>query len=188
MAKSDNLILRESSGSLGKIMTITKKKSGTMQIGKYRGPSSKPPTDAQLAIRAKFQEAITYAKSVMKDPELKALYAAAAKGDQSAYNVAVKDAFKAPEITRINTELYTGQPGSTITVRAVDDFKVASVRVQIYTALGDLVEQGDAVLQVNGLDWLYTAKVANDALQGARIRGVAKDLPANETAFDVNMA
>lgn len=159
-----------------------------MQIGKHRGPSSKPPTAAQLEVRGRFNQGVAYAKAVMKDPALKALYAAAAKGDQSAYNVAVKDAYKAPEITKISTDLYTGQPGSTVTVRAIDDFKVASVRVQIYTAIGDLVEQGEAVLQVNGLDWLYTATVVNDPVQGCRIRAVAKDLPANETAFDVNVA
>lgn len=188
MAKSDNLILRESSGSIGKIMTITKKKSGTMLIGKHRGSSSVPPTEKQLGIQSKFKEAVIYGKAVMADPELKALYAKAVKGDQTAYNVAVKDAFKAPEITLIRTDGYSGLIGSTVSVRAVDDFKVVSVRVAIYSGAGDLIEQGDAVLQANGLDWLYTATVANNAVQGCRVRGVAKDLPGNETAYDVEVA
>ena len=187
MARSKNIILKDSSGSIAKMLTITRRKSGNIQIGKHRGGSTKPPTEKQLEIQAKFKQAIIYGQAVLADPVLKAMYAAAAKGDQSAYNVAVRDASKAPEITRINTELYTGQPGSTITVRAVDDFKVASVKVAIYTATGDLLEQGDAVLQANGLDWLYTATVVNGMLAGCRVRGVAKDLPANETAFDVNL-
>lgn len=187
MAKSNNIILKESSGSIGKTLTVTRRKSGSIHIGKHRGGNTTPPTEKQLEVQSKFKEGIIYGRAVLADPVLKAMYAAAAKGDQSAYNVAVRDAFKAPEITRINTELYTGQPGSTITVRAVDDFKVASVKVTIYAANGDVVEQGDAVLEGNGLDWLYTAKVVNAALAGCRVRGVAKDLPANETAFDVNL-
>ncbi|OMP74460.1 hypothetical protein [[Flexibacter] sp. ATCC 35208] len=187
MAKTDNLLLKESSGSIGKIMTITQKKSGKMLIGKHRGSSSVPPSEKQLGVQAKFKEGIIYGKAVMADPALKALYAAAVKGDQSAYNLAVRDAYKAPEITKISTDLYTGLIGSTITVRAVDDFKVASVRVAIYSAVGDLIEQGDAVLEANGLDWLYTATVANSAIAGCRVRAVAKDLPANETVYDVTV-
>lgn len=188
MAKSDNLILKASSGSIGKIMTITKKKSGTMLIGKHRGSSSVPPTDKQLDIQSKFKEAVIYGKAVMADPALKALYAAAVKGDQTAYNLAVRDAFKGPEITQIRTDAYSGAIGSSVLVRAVDDFKVSSVKVAIYSLVGDLIEQGDAVLQANGLDWLYTSMVANGEVKGCRVRGVAKDLPGNETAYDVEVA
>lgn len=188
MAKTDNLILKESSGSIGRIMTITKKKSGKMLIGKHRGSSSVPPTDKQLDVQAKFKESIIYGKAVMADPALKALYAAAVKGDQTAYNLAVRDAFKAPEITKISTDLYTGLVGAVITVRAVDDFKVTGVRVAIYSAAGDLVEQGDTVLQANGLDWVYTATVANGAVAGSKVKAVAKDLPGNETASEVIVA
>ncbi|WPV63925.1 hypothetical protein [Chitinophaga sp. LS1] len=102
---SNNLLLKESSGSIGKIMTITQKKSGKMLIGKHRGSSSVPPSEKQLGVQAKFKEGIIYGKAVMADPALKALYAAAVKGDQSAYNLAVRDAYKAPEITKISTDL-----------------------------------------------------------------------------------
>ena len=146
-----------------------------------------PATDKQKEVKAKFKTSIVYGKSVMKDPALKAQYAAAAKKDESAYNVAVRDAFKAPEVQSVTTDLYTGQIGSTITVRAIDDFRVASVRVKITTAAGVVVEQGDAVLQANGLDWLYTATALNDAVAGSKIRASAKDLPANETVMEVVM-
>jgi hypothetical protein len=185
MAKSDNLILKEASGSVGKMLTITKKKSGTIQLGKHRGASTTPPTDKQKEVQSKFKNAIVYGKAVMNDPDLKAMYQAAAKKDQSAYNLAVRDAFKAPEISSINTALYTGAIGSKITVRAIDDFKVASVRVKVTSAAGVVIEQGDAVLQNNGLDWLYTATVLNDVVQGGTIVASALDLPANETVLEV---
>ena len=54
------------------------------------------------------------------------------KGDQTAYNLTVRDALKGPEITKISTDLYTDLVGSNVTVRAVDDFKEAGVRVVIY--------------------------------------------------------
>jgi len=133
-----------------------------------------PPSKKQVQVQAKFKEGIIYGKTVMADPALKALYEVAVEDDQSAYNLGVKGAFKALEITRISTELYklyTGLVGSTVTVRAVDDFKVASVRVAIYSAIGDLIEQGDAVLEANGLDWLHMATVANGDVKLCRERG-----------------
>lgn len=187
MAKSDNLILKDSSGSLGKMVTITRKRSGTILLGKHRGESTTPPTEKQLEVQNRFKNAIVYGKAVMNNPELKAQYEAAAKKDQSAYNVAVRDAFKPPEITGINTGLYTGEIGSKITVRAIDDFKVASVRVKITNAAGAVVEQGEAVQQSNGLDWVYVVTVVNDEVQGSRIVASAADLPANEAVLDVVM-
>jgi hypothetical protein len=68
MAKTDNLILKESSGSIGRIMTITKKRLGTMLIGKHRGRGSVPPSEKQLEVQAKFKEGIIYGKAVMADP------------------------------------------------------------------------------------------------------------------------
>lgn len=181
MAKSDNIILKDASGSLGKMLTITRKRSGTILLGKHRGESTTPPSEKQLEVQNRFKNAIVYGKAVMNDPELKAQYEKAAKKDQSAYNVAVRDAFKAPEIQWINTELYTGEIGCKITVRAIDDFKVAGVKVKITDAGGVVIEQGDAVQQSNGLDWVYTASVENGLAHGSRIEARAVDLPGNET-------
>jgi len=59
------------------------------------------------------------------------------------------------------------------------------VKVKIANAAGDVLEQGDAVLQDNALDWVYTATVVNDVLQGSVVTVSAKDLPANEAVKDV---
>lgn len=185
MARSESIVLRESSGSIGKELTITKKKSGRIQLGKHRGASKVPATDKQLDVQRRFKMGTLYAKAVMKDPDLKAQYQAAAKHDQSAYNLALRDAYKAPEITGITTADYTGGIGSTITVRALDDFKVAGVKVKITSAAGIVVEQGEALLQANELDWVYTATVDNAAVQGCTVRVAARDLPANETVEEV---
>lgn len=188
MAKSNAMIWRETSGSVGKELTITKKRSGSIQIGKHRRANTVDPTEKQLDVQSKFKMGTLYAKSVMGDPVLLPLYQEAARKankDQSAYNLALRDVFKAPEIRSISAGQYTGAIGSTIAVRAIDDFKVASVKVAITNAAGVVIEQGDALLQANGLDWLYTATVLNDGVQGSVISVSAKDLPANETVAEL---
>lgn len=185
MAKSDAMVWKESSGTVGKELTITKRKSGKIQIGKHRKKSTVPATEKQLEVQRRFKNSSIYARAAMTKPDLKAEYEAAAKGDQSAYNLALRDAYKAPEITLVNTAEYTGAIGSKIIIRAFDDFRVAGVKVKIANAVGDVLEQGDAVLQDNALDWVYTATVVNDVLQGSVVTVSAKDLPANEAVKDV---
>jgi hypothetical protein len=188
MAKSAAMVWKAASGSVGKELTISTKRSGTVQISKHRKASNIPPTASQLDVREKFKMGVIYAKAAMQDPDLKALYQAAANRnnkDQSAYNLALRDAAKAPEIKGITTLTYTGAIGSTITVKAVDDFKVASVTVTITSAAGVVIEQGNAVIQKNGSDWLYTATAQNNAVQGSVVLVSAMDLPENETWQEV---
>ena len=87
----------------------------------------------------------------------------------------------------IGSTKYTGAPGSSILVRAVDDFRVAGVQVQIYAAGGALLEKGEAVQQVNGVDWSYTATLANATLTGTMIRAIATDVPGNEGILEVTL-
>jgi hypothetical protein len=185
MAISKNLYTYGLSGTVGKIMTFTQKKSGKVILGKNHTPTAIPATAAQLDVRSKFKIASIYAKAAIKNPVLKAEYEAATQDDQSAYNVALRDAFKAPEITNVDTASYLGNIGDTITVRAIDDFRVASVWVEITSANGGFAEGGYAVLQENGLDWLYTAVSDLAVIAGATVTAKARDLPANETVKEM---
>lgn len=78
-------------------------------------------------------------------------------------------------------ENYDGTVGSTIKVRAIDDFMVETVRVEIYSADGSEVASGQAVLDNNGIDWVYTATAVNEDLSGDRIVIKASDMPGNIT-------
>lgn len=180
MAKTDNLLLKHASGTIGKMITISAKRSGATILGAHRKPSTVPLTPAQLEVQERFKKAKNYAKAVLANPDQKAAYKAVAGPDQSAYNMAMRDAFKAPEIHEVDFSGYHGLPGDGIYIQATDDFKVASVSVSIVTAAGALVEEGAAVLQANG-DWLYTTTVANNNLPGTEISATARDLPANQT-------
>ena len=92
-----------------------------------------------------------------------------------------------PVVKSIGTGNYTGVIGSLIAVRAVDDFRVTGVQVEIYTASGALLEKGNAVQQVNGVDWTYSATQANSPLTGSKIKAIATDVPGNEGTLDLTL-
>jgi hypothetical protein len=72
-------------------------------------------------------------------------------------------------------------------VKATDGFKVAAVRVSIRNAAGEPLEAGNAVMQVNGTDWLYTAVQANAAPAGSEVTAVATDLPGNSHSLTISL-
>ena len=185
-ASRKNLFTDGASGS-ARNMTITQRKSGKQIISSRRGASEKPLTEKQLAAKEKFMQAVTYAKSVMENPEKTALYQAAVQPDQSAYALAVRDASRPPKVNAINTVEYTGQIGESIIVRATDDFKVALLRVFIYNPDGELLEKGDGVPQENNLDWTYTITQANANLTGTKIMATATDLPGNTGSLEITL-
>jgi dTDP-4-dehydrorhamnose reductase len=76
---------------------------------------------------------------------------------------------------------YTGQVGQKIRIRVTDDFAVKSVVVTIHNADGTLQEEGDAALEENQLDWIYTTNSNNISLTGDKITIIAADIPDNLT-------
>jgi hypothetical protein len=99
----------------------------------------------------------------------------------------VEDFMSPPVVKSISTNAYTGIAGSTITIRAVDDFRVTGVQVEIFAASGTLLEKGNAVLQTNGLDWIYTTTQSNAALTGSKINVIATDVPGNTGTLAVTL-
>lgn len=181
MAKAtDNVILQGTHGTFAKQVVI-RQRFGQSILSKRPTHVKGNPTPAQQVVRERFQTATLYAKSVMANPDLLAQYRAVAKNGQSAYNLALADAFRAPEIREIDTLNYTGKTGSTIRIRAIDDFRVRAVVVSVYSADNQLLETGNAVQQNIGLDWIYTATQEHAPTTGAKIKVQASDLPGNVT-------
>ena len=141
--------------------------------GKGRG------TPAQQAAKQRFLEATYYAKAVHADPVKKAIYKAKVGKRQSAYNLALSDFIKKPEIKSIVLDNYLGQIGNLIHIRAIDDFKVAAVKVAILNPNGVLVEQGGAVEQPGGTDFIYTATVVNPLRDDSKVIVSVNDLAGN---------
>jgi hypothetical protein len=176
----NNIVTQGLSGMLGNQLVFRMRGSQTY-VGKAPVKKERIQTDAQIEHQRRWQEAILYGKGAIATPEMKDAYKAAAGENQSAFNVAVADFMNAPHIDEINISQYTGQPGSTILVRAVDDFNVAEVTVTIYNPDGSLVEQGLAVAEAGGSSWKYTATTVNGDLSGDKIVIRVSDIPGNLT-------
>jgi hypothetical protein len=186
MKAKDNVVTKGFSGALDRTITFTQR-AGKTYVGKFRRAVSVQPTEKMLAVRTRFAASINYAKKAIKSLASKVLYQAARKPGQSAYNVAVADAYNAPKVVGIKTDNYHGAVGNTITIDATDDFKVVSVVVSIHDATGTLIEQGNAVTQEDEPDWLYTTTQANATLSGSKISAVATDLPGNTGTLEITL-
>lgn len=134
---------------------------------------------AQLNIRLTFKDAVIYAKAALTDIATKLAYKRKAKPGQTAFNMALADFFKLPEIRDIDTGNYNSQQGSSIKIAATDDFKVTAVQVKIEKLNGTLVEEGSATALPDGLHWLYNASVLNGTVTGNIITVTATDMPGH---------
>jgi hypothetical protein len=181
----DNYVTSGASGNVGTLWSF-RQKAGKTILAKQRGANSKPPNEKGLALQARFKTSLAYARQAMRDPAVKAVYAAAAPRGVSAFNVALGDAASSPVVSLIDSSSYHGAVGETLMIEATDNFKVTGVVVTIDNAAGALIETGNAVLQDNK-SWLYTATVANAALAGSKITAVASDLPGNTGTLSVTL-
>jgi len=181
MAESKNNVVTH--GLSGKIDLLVFRQRGKKTIvTKAPIQSSQPASKAQQVVRTKFQQAVIYGKSVGANPAQKTAYQEQAVEGQSFYNIAIADFFNAPDIEQIDVSGYTGAVGSKIVIKATDDFEVNKVHVKIESGDGSLVEEGNAIADAIGLNFTYTATVANASLTGDKITVTAFDNPGNETA------
>jgi hypothetical protein len=160
-------------------------------LGKMLKSGSKkrkrPMTPHQRMISSRFKEAIRYASLQMRKPAAQAEYASGITPRlTSAYVVALTDFLNAPTIEVVDTSLYHGYSHDLITIMAVDDFKVTSVRVEIRSAAGDLIEQGEALNDADRADrWTYSASRNTGATEGLRVTVRARDKAGNEAVNEV---
>lgn len=176
-----NLITKGLSGTLGG--TLVFRKVGNKTVVAVTPSRGKEPTEKQRNQRERFQLAVLYAKGQMADPSARADYEAEARGSglPNAYNIAVADFFHAPDIVAVDLSAYAGRLNDPIRIKVTDDFRVKAVSVEIRNSEGTLVEEGQALVQGNLSDWVYTATVANLDVSGDKITIRAYDLPGNET-------
>ena len=185
MAKSkNNVVTHGLSGLIGDLLVFRQRANKTIVADRPR-PFSKPPTAMQLGIQNRFNKAAMYAKNAILDPLMRAAYQAVAKLGQSAFNRAFKDYQLAPEFYEdVDLSTYTGAIGDEILVSVIDDFRVNDVKVQIMNPDESVLEEGDAVQSVNGLDWIYTCTAVNADVSGTKIIFTAIDLPGNRTVLE----
>jgi hypothetical protein len=176
----DNMVVRGLSGNFAGMCVFHNRGRKTF-MRKIPAKPSVPASEKQKAGRKRFADCQKYANAANKDPLLKAGYAAKAKSGESAYNRALSDALLPPKLGKFNTEKYQGRPNDSFTVEAKDDFMVISITITIHNATGELIEQGNAVMELNEIDWLYVATADNENFRGSIITATAMDLPGNKT-------
>lgn len=181
----NNFVVDGLSGTFADIGTFYRR-GGKTFLRKIRAKPSVPDSKKQVEIKKRFAEYIRYAKAAIKDPDIKAAYAAKAKPGSTAFNRAVTDVSHPPKIWEIDTGNYHGQSGDYLIIDATDDFRVIAVKICIHNANGHLIEQGDAIMQIN-TSWLYSVTIANESFAGSRITATAIDLPGNKTSLTVTL-
>ena len=104
-------------------------------------------TKNQSKQRSRFNQAVYYARTILKDPAKREEYAVQAREAnlRSAYLAAMQDAMCNPEITDIYTESYHGNAGDPLVIAAAEPFKITEATVAINTADGSVIEMGQAV-------------------------------------------
>ena len=183
-----SIITGKFKGMLGKELVFREWEGKTI-VAKAPKSRTGAPTPQQVETQENFLLASRYAKAVMtgQDPGIREAYAKALRPRQNVYSRALEDFISLPVVKSIGKSAYTGVIGDKITVRAIDDFRVTGVSVEIHSANGTLLEKGNAVQSVNGLDWTYTVTQANNLLAGSKIKAIATDVPGNEGTLEVTL-
>lgn len=187
MKQNRNSIMRGASGALGEEL-VFRQRAGKTVISLPPAPREDNPTGDQVEVRSKFKDANRYAKAACADPVLKVAYKAKARPGMSAFNVAMVDFFKAPEIIEVDAGNYTGLSGEPILILATDDFKVQAVKVTILNIAGDEIESGTALAHPESDDfWTYTTTATNPDGASGVIKVQVSDLPGNVTTQELSL-
>ena len=185
MASSNNSVTKRLKGSLGKEL-VFRVWDGKTIVSKHPGPRKGDASPAQAANEEKFLLAALYAKAIFNstDQSFAEAYASALKPRQNVYARATQDFLHCPVVKSIDTSTYKGIAGDKITIRAADDFRVTGVQVEIFSPNGAMLEKGDAVQFLNGIDWTYATKQLNNLVAGSTIKAIAFDIPGNEGSLE----
>jgi hypothetical protein len=189
MAHADNSIITgKFKGMLGKQL-VFREWQGKTVVAKSPKRRSGEPGPEQVARQEKFLIASRYAKGITTstDQTMAEAYASALRPRQNVYSRALEDFISPPVVKLIDLRNYSGTIGDKIITRAIDDFRVTGVRVEIYGANGSLLETGNAVQNINGIDWTYTATQVNNLLAGTTVKAIATDVPGNEGTLEVTL-
>lgn len=183
---SKNLLVNRASGNVGKQYVYRTKGDKTIIARMPSRKTERALTEKEESFRERFAAAAVYAQTVMSSEQLRKEYQKKANANRSAANVAARDYLKAPRVKEIDLENYTGAVGSVIAIRAIDDFRVEQVHVNISAADGTLIEQGPAVQhEYDKSKWNYIAQQNNANVAGTKIIVTAIDLPGNKGTLEI---
>jgi hypothetical protein len=171
-----NPVMEKIQGKIGDL--VFKRYNDEVVVSPKPDLSGHEPTPAQAAHRERFRLAVLYGKTVIADPEKRALYEHTAKEKGiPLFAMTVGDFLHAPAVDEIDLSGYTGRAGERIRIRASDDFEVTGVEVGITDANGAALERGPA-MAANGT-WEYLTTTAVPVGQRISIEVTATDRPGH---------
>jgi hypothetical protein len=187
MSKSkENLLTKTYGGKLGNQLVL-RTRGDVSILAKRPKKSSNPITSKVAKVRRNFKLASIWAKNALLDPAVRADYMARIKGNESAYNLAMRNFLKPPVVDTIDASGYHGQKGERIKVVALDDFKVTGLDVKITGPNGTLIEEGSCQEDAENLCWIYTATVDAGDPQGFVVHATALDIPGHPGSLEVTL-
>jgi hypothetical protein len=101
MKSKDNAITKNYRGKFAN-QGVFRVRGGVSFISKIPRKTDNPPSEQQLARRHKFSKAVQYARMVIADPEMTALYAKRVRKGKTVYNLAISDFMKKQAIGELN--------------------------------------------------------------------------------------
>lgn len=179
----DNILTHGLTGKLGDQIVFKKYGNRTI-VSKIPDMSRVKKSVKQKAENNKFREAALYARTQMANPVAKAEYSAKIKGMQRAYNLAIADFYTPPEIKKVEVGDFISR--KTITVHAIDDFKVVKVEIIIFDIKGELMEQGNAV-ELCEFVWEYRSCIVFKVEERYILTVRAWDKPGNQSVFETEI-
>jgi hypothetical protein len=185
---NNSLVTGKLSGLLGKEL-VFRDWDGKTVVAKAPKPRKGEPKPGQLARQEKFFLATRYAKALLAstDQSMIQAYARLLRPRQNVFSRAIEDFMSPPKVKNIDARRYHGAIGDSITIRAIDDFRVTAVLVEIYAPNGTRIESSAAVQNANGIDWTYTNMLPNTTLVGSKIKAIAVDVPGNEGTLEITL-
>lgn len=184
-----NVATRGFSGKVGKTLVFRDGPTDVTYVAAAPRPSKKLPTAAQEVQKDKFRLAALYVARVVADVNLWTEYEAMAKvkGFRTTRNFIIADYFSVPRIWSFDLELYTGLPGSVITVLVSCLIRAKKVKFVIYNPEGTEIENGEASPETNNQTWTYTTTSTNEALIGSRIVVKALKMSGGESSEEITI-
>lgn len=173
-----NNVVEGMSGKLGQVMLRLTHDGETIASALPSADDDRELSNGEKARREQFRLATVYGKGAQNKPEY---VAEAKKRHTSAYQVAVADYLRPPEILDLDVAPYTGIPNQIIRVRAADDVKIVGVLVMILTDADVLIEKGQAVQDSDDKTlWIYTT-TATAGVTTVKILADVSDLTGHVT-------
>jgi len=141
--------------------TIIRWRHGKVLISQAPDYSHRKWSRSQKHSRDRFREASKWARQNLERPEVMQYYRKLTRRGHAPYNRAISDYMKRLRVNIVNPGNYRGNPGDTITFRIPDPQHVAGVKVMIHDRKGALIDHGEAVRDMHGPEYSFSASVFN---------------------------